>query len=100
MNVEQYRMFLGSTFVDGDEYVYVDEGEYNHSLDEGECDIFTRLAVRVDDAPDDDGFYPCYKLVLNASTDEEGAVDLGDAAPEVYDADCHFDADSGRVIWA
>ena len=98
MNADYYRMLFGSTFVDGDEYVYVDEGKYNHSLDEGECDILTRLAVRVEDEPDEDGFYPCYKLVMNASTDEEGEIDVDDEEPEVYDSDCRFDAESGYTI--
>ena len=84
-------------FVDDEEYVYVEEGEYEESLDEAECDIFTKLAVKADAQPDEEGLYPCYKVVFNSSMNDDGNEYVEEVEPAVYDSDRRFDPKTGKV---
>ena len=91
------RYLWGSVFVDDEEYVYVEEGDYEESLDEAECDIFTKLAVKADAQPDEEGLYPCYKVVFNTSMNDDGNEYVEDVEPAVYDSDSRFDPKSGKI---
>ena len=97
MDMDLYRYLWGSVFVDDEEYVYVEEGDYEESLDEGECDIFTKLAVKADAQPDEEGLYPCYKVVFNTSMNGDGNEYVEDVEPAVYDSDSRFDPKTGKV---
>jgi len=98
MDMDFYRYLWGSVFVDEEEYVYVEEGDYEESLDEGECDIFSKLAVNAEALPDEEGYYPCSKVVFNCSMNDDGDEYVEEKDPSVFDTDCRFDADSGKVI--
>lgn len=98
MDMDLYRYLWGSVFVDDEEYVYVEEGDYEESLDESECDIFTRMAVKVDAQPDEDGLYPCSKVVFNCLMNDDGDEYVEEVDPSVFESDRRFDVSSCKVV--
>ena len=98
MDVDLYRYLWGSVFVDDEEYVYVEEGDYEESLDEGECDIFTKMAVKADAQPDEDGLYPCAKIVFNCLMNDDGDEYVEEVDPSVFESDRRFDVSSCKVV--
>ena len=76
----------------------MEEGDDEGGLDEGEGDMCTKMAGKADAEPDEDGLYPCSKIVFNCLMNDDGDEYVEEVDPSVFESDRRFDVSSCKVV--
>ena len=56
------------------------------------------MAVKADAQPDEDGLYPCAKIVFNCLMNDDGDEYVEEVDPSVFESDRRFDVSSCKVV--